>query len=255
MKFSLLFAAAALSIPVPAQWFNWPTPGIPRTPEGKPDMTAPAPKTADGRPDFSGLWSPNTRQLQNIAADLKPGEVPYQPWAEKVFKDRQGGAHGKDDPAARCIPGMPKLNVLPYPYKIIQQPRLMVMLFEGFTTFRQIFLDGRELPKDPQPAWYGYSVGKWDGDTLVVDTIGINDTTWMDNAGRPHSDALHLTERFRRPDFGHLEIRMTIDDPKAYTKPWTVVESARYLPDTELLEYVCNENNKDYEHLVGGPSR
>jgi len=148
---------------------------------------------------------------------------------------------------------MPKLNVLPYPYKIVQLPNEIIMMFEGFTTFRQIFLDGREFPKDPNPSWYGYSVGHWEGDTLVVETRGVNASTWLDNAGRPHSDAMVLFERFRRPDFGHFENTVTIDDPKAYTKPWTVVERAQYLADAELLEYVCTENNKDYEHLVGNP--
>jgi len=246
-----LLSAILLLAPVSAQWLKVPTPGIPRTANGKVDLSAPAPKTADGKTDFSGLWNPDTRLLQDIAADIKPSAIPFQPWAEKVFKDRANGNKGQDDPAARCIPGMPKLNVLPYPYKIIQIPGELVMLFEGFTTFRQIFLDGREFPKDLQPSWVGYSSAKWDGDTLVVETRGINDTTWLDNAGRPHSDAMRLIERFRRPDFGHFEITLTIDDPKAYTKPWTVVEKATYLADSELLEYVCTENNKDYEHLVG----
>ena len=146
---------------------------------------------------------------------------------------------------------MPKLDALPYPFKIVNAPGEVVMLFEGFTTFRQIYTDGRALPTDPQPSWLGYSVGKWDGDTFVVDTIGVNASTWIDNAGRPHSDALHLTERFQRHDFGHMDILLTIDDPKTYTKPWTVKEDLRFLPDTELLEYICGENNKDYEHLTG----
>jgi hypothetical protein len=243
--------AVFLLAPLSAQWLKVPTPGVPRTANGKVDLSAPTPKTADGKTDFSGLWTPDTRLLQDIAADIKPAAVPFQPWAEKVFKDRANGNKGKDDPAAQCIPGMPKLNVLPYPYKIIQIPGEVVMLFEGFTTFRQIFTDGRDFPKELQPSWVGYSSAKWDGETLVVETRGINETTWLDNAGRPHSDAMRLIERFRRPDFGHFEITMTIDDPKAYTKPWTVVEKATYLADTELLEYVCTENNKDYEHLVG----
>jgi hypothetical protein len=246
-----LLTTALLLTPLSAQWLKVPTPGIPRTPDGKPNLAAPSPHTADGKTDFSGLWTPDTRPLQDIAVDLKPGEVPYQPWAEKLFKSRANGNGGHDDPAARCIPGMPKLNVLPYPFKIFQLPTEMVMLFEGFTTFRQIFIDGREFPKDLQPSWVGYSSAKWEGDALVVETRGVNETTWLDNAGRPHSDAMRLIERFRRPDFGHLEIALTIDDPKAYTKPWTVIEKARYLADTELLEYVCTENNKDYEHLVG----
>jgi hypothetical protein len=251
MRLLLLIALAAPVMPMMAQWLNVPTPGIPRLANGKPNLAAPAPKSADGHPDLTGLWSPDTRLLQDLAEDFGPANVPYQPWAKAVFDSRRGGAKGKDDPAARCIQGMPKLNVLPYPYRIYQLPNVLLMLYEGFTTFRQLFLDGRAFPKDMQPSWIGYSTGRWEGDTLVVETRGVNEETWLDNAGRPHSADMKLTERFRRPDFGHLEIALTIDDPKAYTKPWTVVEKATYLADTELLEYVCAENNKDYEHLTG----
>jgi len=233
---------------VSAQWFNYPTPGMPRLANGKPNLAAPVPKAADGHPDLSGVWSPGTAPLQVIAPDAA---IPFQEWSRKLTAERANGARGKDDPAAYCIPGMPKLVVLPYPYKIVQTPGMMLILYEGFTTFRQIFTDGRPLPKDVQPTWLGYSVGKWDGDTFVVDTIGVNERTWMDNAGRPHSSEMHLTERYRRRDFGHLEMKLTIDDPKAYTKPWTVDESAALLPDTDLLEYVCSEDNKDLPHLVG----
>ncbi len=249
-----LLATLALLAPLSAQWLKVPTENIPRTADGKPNL-ARAHAPHQGRqarlPRVSG--TPDTRLLQDLAADIKPANVPFQPWAKQVFDSRQNGAKGKDDPAALCIPGMPKLNVLPYPYKIVQLPNEIIMLFEGFTTFRQIFLDGRDFPKDPNPSWYGYSVGHWEGDTLVIETRSINETTWLDNAGRPHSDAMKLIERFRRPDFGHFENTMTIDDPKAYTKPWTVVEKAQYMADAELLEYVCTENNKDYEHLVGNP--
>jgi hypothetical protein len=242
-----------LCVPLSAQWFGYPTPGMPRTADGKPNLAAPAPKAADGHPDLSGVWSPNSAPLQVIAPEAS---IPFQPWSLKLTHDRADGARGKDDPASYCVPGMPKLIVLPYPYKIVQlpdgtKPSMMLMLYEGFTTYRQVFTDGRALPKDPQPAWLGYSIGKWDGDTFVVDTIGVNDRTWLDNAGRPHSDAMHLTERYHRRDFGHLEVQLTIDDPKAYTKPWTVNESAVLLPDTDLLEYACSENNKDVPHLVG----
>ena len=244
-------AAILISIlcgPLSAQWIHYPVPGIPRTADGKPNLSAPAPKAADGHPDLSGVWSPGTRPLQVIAPEAS---IPFQPWSRNLSQERADGARGKDDPAAYCIPGMPKLLVLPYPYKIVQIPGTMLMLYEGFTTFRQVFMDGRALPKDPQPSWLGYSVGKWDGDTFVVDTVGVNARTWLDNAGRPHSDAMHLTERYHRRDFGHLEMQLTIDDPKAYTKPWTVNENASLLPDTDLLEYVCTENNLDIEHLVG----
>jgi hypothetical protein len=231
-----------------AQWFGYPTPGIPRLPNGKPNLAAPVPKAADGHPDLSGVWSPDTRPLQVIAPDAA---IPFQPWAKKLTDERADGARGKDDPAAYCIPGMPKLVVLPYPYKFVQVPGMMLMLYEGFTTYRQVFTDGRALPKNPEPTWLGYSVGRWDGDTFVVDTIGVNERTWMDNAGRPHSAEMHLTERYHRRDFGHLDMKLTIDDPKAYTKPWTVDENAALLPDTDLLEYICSEDNKDVPHLVG----
>jgi hypothetical protein len=241
--------------PASGQWLKTPSPNVPRGADGKPNLAAPAPKSADGHPDLSGVWMPNTRGLQDLAAGMTPPDIPYQPWADRIVKDRANGARGKDDPAAHCVPGMPKLIVLPYPYKIFQTPGTTIILYEGFTTFRQIFTDGRELPKDPQPSWLGYSVGKWDGDTFVVDTVGINDRTWMDNAGRPHSDALHTIERYRRRDFGTLEVTLTIDDPKAYTRPWTVNHSpSRLIVDQDLLEYVCTENNKDVEHLFGdGP--
>jgi len=244
---STLFAA----VPASAQWFKIATPGTPRTPDGRPNLTAPTPRGPDGKPILNGIWQMNGKYLQNIASDLKPGEVPYQPWEEQLFNSRQNGAGGRQDPAAKCIPGMPKLDALPYPFKIIESPGMVMMLFEGFTTFRQIFTDGRELPKDPNPTWFGYSVGKWEGDDWVVNTTGIKESTWLDNAGRGHSDALHLIERFQRHDFGHMDILLTLDDPKAYTKPWTVKEDVRLIPDTELLEYICVENEKDYEHLIG----
>ena len=247
----ILASALLAAVPASAQWFKVETPGTPRTADGKPNLSAPTPRGPDGKPSLNGIWQMNGKYLQNIAADMKPGEVPYQPWTEQLFNSRQNGAGGRQDPAARCIPGMPKLDALPYPFKIIESPGMVMMLFEGFTTFRQIFTDGRELPKDPNPTWFGYSVGKWEGDDWVVNTIGIKESTWLDNAGRPHSDALHLVEHFQRHDFGHMDILLTIDDPKAYTKPWTVKEDVRLIPDTELLEYVCVENEKDYGHLIG----
>ncbi|HUK33879.1 MAG TPA: hypothetical protein VLV86_08225, partial [Vicinamibacterales bacterium] len=213
---SVMAAALALS----GQWLHTPTPNVPLTADGKPDLNASAPKAADGHPDLSGVWTPNSRALQDLSIGVANRDVPYQPWAAQLTKERANGARGKDDPAAYCVPGMPKLIVLPYPYKIIQMPGVTVILYEGFTTFRQIFTDGRELPKDPQPSWLGYSVGKWDGDTFVVDTIGINEKTWMDNAGRPHTDALHTIERYRRRSFGAMDVTLTIDDPKAYLRSW-----------------------------------
>jgi hypothetical protein len=250
MKTARLVATflTVITTPLCAQWFNYPTPGIPRDARGKPNLSAPAPKSADGHSDISGVWSPNTAPLQVIAPTAA---IPFQPWSRALTEERADGARGKDDPAAYCIPGMPKLVVLPYPYKIVQAPGMMLILYEGFTTYRQIFTDGRPLPKDAEPTWLGYSTGKWEGDTFVVDTVNINERTWLDNAGRPHSNAMHLTERYHRRDFGHLEMQLTIDDPKAYTKPWTVSENAVLLPDTDLLEYICSEDNKDIPHLVG----
>jgi hypothetical protein len=245
---ALLLAVA----PLGAQWIDYRTPGIPRTPDGKPNLSAPPPRTADGRPDLSGLWkAPNGKYLANLAADLKADEVPFQPWAAALFKQRVENL-AKDRPTARCLPhGIPdQMAVAGYPFKIIQTPGLAVILYEEMTHFRQIFMDGRALVKDPNPAWLGYSVGHWDGDALVADTTGFNDKSWLDDPGHPHTEALRVTERFRRRDFGHLEIQITIDDPEAYTKAWTVTESFNLLPDTDILENIC-ENEKDVRHLVG----
>lgn len=251
-----VFLPLTLAAQLSAQWLHTPIPKIPQTADGKPDLGAPAPKLADGHPDLSGVWMPDTRTLQDLAIGMNPADVPYQPWAEKVFQERARGAKGKDDPAAHCVPGMPKLIVLPYPYKIFQLPGVTLILYEGFTTFRQIFTDGRALPEDPQPSWIGYSVGRWDGDTFVVETTGVNEGTWMDNAGRPHSDALRTIERYRRKTFGSMDVSVTFDDPKAYTKPWTVNQgAARLILGQDLLEYVCTENNKDVEHLSGSSSK
>jgi len=239
----------AVSLPLAAQW-EVKTPGVPRLPDGKPNLKAPTPKTADGKPDLSGIWEPNgIKYLINIAADLKPDDVPFKPEAAALYKERVQ-TFGKDDPDARCLPsGMPRKDAITSPYKIIQQPGEIVFLYESRTTFRQVFTDGRPLPVDPQPTWDGYSVGQWEGDTLVVETRGMNGLTWLDSNGHPLSDAMHLTEKFRRPDFGHMEIEITIDDPKNYTKPWTVKENPHLLVDTDLIEYICNENEKDLKHF------
>jgi hypothetical protein len=246
----------ATSVPAVAQWLDVPTKGIPRTKDGKPNLTAPAPRTPDGKPDISGIWKGDPKQqkyLSNLAADFKPGEFPIQPWAEALTKERIPG--GSEWPPANCLPpGVPVHDISPAfqrPIKIIQQPDLVVVLYEVFGQFRQVFLDGRTLLPEPNPTWLGYSLGRWDGDTLVVDTTGFNGKTWLDVAGHPATDALHVTERFRRRDFGHLDVQLTIDDPKAYAKPWTVSLSWQLWPDTELLEDVCNENEKDVKHMVG----
>jgi hypothetical protein len=247
-----------------AQWMKRSDSSLPRTAEGKPDLSAPAPKTDDGKPDLSGVWLPDvdpngsrsnvenmtfSRHFVNIAADLKPEQVPLQPWAADLFKQRLQN-EGKDSPAARCQPtGMPEINAVPLPYKIVQTPRLIMILYEESTVFRQIFLDGRAPVKNPEPRWMGYSRGWWEGETLVVDTVGFNDRSWLDAMGHPHSDALHVIERFRRPVAGHLEIEVTIDDPKAYTKPITYTIKTTIVPDEDLLEYFCSDNEKDSQYF------
>ena len=248
-RLALILLLSVWSIPAAAQWISYPTPGIPRTADGKPNLTAPAPKTPDGKPDLSGIWlTPSGRWLNNLAADGV--DVPITPWAQALYKERQDN-NGKGRPSERCIShGVTDFDALGTPTKIIQTPAVTVILFEAYNHYRQVFTDGRPLPKDPQPAWLGYSVGKWDGNALVVETIGLNDQTWLDDGGHPHSEALHVTERFTRRDFGHMEIRITIDDPKAYTKPWTVTIPKTLMPDTELIEFMC-ENEKDLVHLVG----
>jgi hypothetical protein len=250
-------------VPLSAQWLRYPTPGLPRTADGKPNLSVPVPKTADGKPDLSGIWEVDgegsvslyggyTTHFMDFAVDLKPGEAPFQPWAKALSQERQDNQH-KDDPLARCMPpGVPRINTIA-PFKIVQTPRLVIVLYETTATsaFRQIFTDGRPLPKDPQPTWLGYSVGTWEGNVLKVDTSGFNDRGWIDTGmGHPQTEALHVIERFRRSDFGHMEIAVTIDDPKAYTKPWAANLKVHMLPDTELLEMTC-ENSKGLEHLVG----
>ena len=260
MKAKLFLATAnvaafafMLSAPANAQWLDYPTAGIPRLPDGKPNLAAPAPKTADGKPDLSGLYDIDSGRLfQNIAADIRPQDLPMQPWAAALARQREQDMR-KGDPYSHCLPPIvPRINSGNRPFKILQLPGLVVILYETGYLFRQIFTDGRPLPKDPQPAWLGYSVGKWEGDTLVVDTIGFQDQGWLDgNKGHPQTDAMHVTERFRRVNFGRLEIQATVDDPKAYTKPFTVKQTLHLLADSEILENICNENEKDASHLVG----
>ena len=235
-----LMAASA-----PAQWLKIPLPGTPRTPDGTPDLTAPAPRTADGRPDLSGIWqrprgsTPGSTSRDGIATGV---EVQLQARAEST---------GKGPPSERCLPhGITKAVSVPEPFKIVQTSGLIVILHEEFNHHRQVFTDGRRVPGNRQPTWLGYSIGRWEGDTLVVDTTGFVDDTWLDFRGHPSSDALHLVERYRRPDFGHLEIQFTIDDPKTYLKPWSVTMSFGLLADTELIEHIC-ENEKDAANLVG----
>jgi len=232
-----------------AQWVNYPTPGIPRTKDGKPNLTAPTPRTREGTPDLSGIWTvASGKYLENLGADGV--EIAMTPWAMKLYQERQAN-FAKDRPSGRCLPhSVTDFDAHFTPKKIIQTPGVIALLFESYHSYRQIFTDGRPLPERRDPAWFGYSVGKWDGDTLVADTVGVNEETWLDDAGHPHSDALRITERFHRRDFGHMDVQVTINDPKAYSKPWTVRIPWDYFADSELLDWVC-ENNKDPEHLVG----
>jgi hypothetical protein len=233
-----------------AQWLDIRLPGTPRTPDGKPNLSAPVNKTPDGKPDLSGIWrAADGKYLANIAAD--EGEPPFQPWAEALYKERVANL-GKDRPSGRCLPHAVPDNMMVRsgPFKIIQTPGVIVVLFEEMNHFRQIFTDGRGFPEIREPTWLGYSVGKWEGDTLVVETIGFHDRSWLDNPGHPHSDAMRVIERFKRRDFGHLDIQITIDDPKAYTRPWSANARFDLAPDSELLESIC-ENEKDYENTIG----
>ena len=243
--FAAALTVVAMSDFIGAQWLNHPTAGIPRAADGKADLSAPAPRLADGRLDLSGLWRVvDPKWARDLAADLKPADVSFQSWAEREYKRRMDN-NGKDEPDARCLPrGVPKAGATGSPWKVFQNPGVTVILYETMMLYRQIFTDGRELPQEPSPSWLGYSVGRWEGDTLTVHTVGFNGKTWLDFVGHPTTDRLHVVERFRRPDFGHLSIEVTIDYPGAYTRPWTTTEHFRLLPDTELLEYVCNENNK-----------
>jgi hypothetical protein len=232
------------------QWANIPLPNTPRTPDGKPNLSAPAPRTADGKPDLTGIWRvADGKYLQNIAADI--GEAPFQPWAAAIYKERADGL-GKGRPSEFCIPhGVPDgMLVRNSPFKIIQTPGNLVVLYEEFNHYRQIFSDGRGFPPETNASWFGYSIGKWEGDTFVAETVGFNDQSWFDDPGHPHSDALRVTERFRRINFGRMEMQITFDDPKAYTKPWGATIGFNLLPDTELIESIC-ENEKDHEHMVG----
>jgi hypothetical protein len=240
-------AALMTTTSVSAQWLNYPTAGIPRKPDGQPNLSAPVPRTHDGKPELAGLWRPSPGMVGDIARNLKPGEVPFQPWAEELYKYRRG-TQSKDDPTANCIVGgVPRSDLVGYPFKILQVPGMVAILYEAVHSYRQIFTDGRPVLKDPNPTWFGYSVGRWEGDVFVVETSGFNDKGWLDNAGKPATDQLRVTERFIRKDFGNMDIQITINDPKAYTKPWTATQPLVYQADTELLEYICNENNKYFE--------
>jgi hypothetical protein len=252
LSFAVVLVAVCLAAPAAsAQWAKIPQP-VPRTADGKSNLSAPAPRLPDGTPDLSGVWAgPAGRYVENLAADLKPGEVPYQPWAKALVDSRAGGARERENPTANCLPaGVPRINVVPPPWKIVQSHGFIVILYESSNFWRQIFMDGREPVRDPNPSWMGYSVGRWDGDTLVVETIGFNGKAWLDQQGKPTTEGLRVTERFHRRDFGHMDLQITIDDPKAYTRQWTVTLPVTLQPAAELLENVC-ENNLDLELLPG----
>jgi len=247
----LALMLCAMSVSLMAQWPSHTTPRMPRTPDGKPDLSAPAPRSVDGKPDLSGVWLVKQGSyLVYVTSDLKPDEI--RPWAAALYKQRADDFR-KDTDGIACLPPGPKAGISgggPYPMKIIQTPDLVVVLYEYQTIYRQIFTDGRALPVDPNPTWMGYSVGHWYGDTLVVTTAGYNDRTTLDLAGHPHTEALRVTERFRRRDAGHIDLQVTLDDPKAYTRPWTLPIELDLVPDEDLIEYVC-ENERDARHLVG----
>jgi hypothetical protein len=247
---ALALAACLAAGPAEAQW-SYRAPNVPRAPSGTVDLKAPVPRTSDGRVDLSGVWQTDAKYNFNLAADLRPEDIPMLPAGKALFDQRQAN-NGKDDPEGFCLPpGFPRVNGVPFPQKIIQTPSVIVFLYETRTTFRQVFLDSHAPVQDPQPTWMGYSTGRWEGDTLVVQTSGFNDRTWLDDNGHPNSAGMKVTERIRRPDFGHLFVEITIDDPKFYSRPWTVTQEFRLDPDGELIEYACNENNLDIPHLVG----
>ena len=252
-RFNVSLSLVLLAVPSFAQWLNYPTAKVPSGPDGKPNLSAPAPKAADGRPDLSGVWQAEGQEFFfDLASGLKPGEVVMLPWAKALQQRRVDREHG-DDPLARCLPhGVPRVNTNGlFPFKIIQTPGLVVILYEQLYLFRQVFLDGRKLAENPNPSWLGYSTGRWDGDTLVIETSGFNDQTWLDTSvGHPASEALHVIERFHRRNFGTLEVQATINDPKAYAKPWTSkIQKMNLQLDTDLMEFICNENEKDQTHM------
>ena len=248
---SILSGVVLLSavVPLSAQWLHYPTPGIPRTPDGKANLSAPAPKTPDGKPDLSGIWmGTDDKYFRDLSADGV--QIPTLPWAEKLYKERKENLQ-KGHPSERCLGhGVTDYDTQVSLRRVIQTPGIMAIMFEGYNHYRQVFLDGRPLPKPTQPSYMGYSTGRWEGDTLVVETNGLNNEGWLDMDGHPQTESTHITERFRRRDFGHIDLQLTIDDPSAYTKPWSANVHWGYAPDEELIESIC-ENEKDLPHMVG----
>jgi hypothetical protein len=270
MKIASVMLMAALAVPavliepLAAQWLNYPTPGVPRTPDGKPNLSAPTPRMADGKPDLSGVWDTSDKlpcppegcncggaaqQFIDIAWGVKDG-LPYRPGIAEQAKARSAPPK-TDEPITRCLPqGIVERHTDPRFRKIVQTPGLLLILNEYNKMYRQIFTDGRPLPADMQPSFDGYSIGKWDGDTLVVTTTGFRDGIWLDTRANPLTDSGKITERFRRVNYGRLEIEVTVDDPKVYTKPWTVKVNQMLAPDTDLIDFICAENEKDIKHMV-----
>jgi len=249
-----------------AQWVRYPTAGAPRKADGNVDMSATAPRLANGKPDFSGIWTsdevdprrpgvpPNprdattSRRMVNLGVEL-PGGLPYQPWLVPLVKERTNNL-AKDDPHIRCLPdNFLRAYGMPHLLKFVHTPSLLLVLNEWNAGYRQVFTDGRPLPEDPNPSWQGYSSARWSGDTLVIDTIGFRDDTWIDWNGSVLTQAAKVREQFRRPDMGHLEIQVTVDDPKAYTKPWTVMIKERLIADAELIDEICLEGERSLQHM------
>jgi hypothetical protein len=278
------------ALPMLAQWPNFPGTNVPRDAKGQPDLNGPTPKAADGHPDLSGVWElargagrgggggaggaaggpapvagqgqgappPPAPRVYNgnatffdVGAGLKDG-LPLLPVGAAILKQR-AAENSKDNPDAHCLPlGLMQLHMHPQPRKIIQHPGDTVILYEAQAGVRQIFTDGRPLPPaDAQPWWYGYSVGKWDGDTFVVETTGFRDDVWLDVNGSPFTNKGKMTERFHRPNYGTLDIDITFEDPSMYSKPFTVKVHHRIMPDTDLIEFICGENERSDTHLVG----
>ena len=277
---TLLMLTIMASVSPAAQWFNYPSPRAPRTPSGEVDLSAPAPRLANGKPDLSGVWmtaepacvirgtlsvsellkliprsltcpvrtASFSRQSINIGIDM-PGGLPYQPWLAALVEERTTN-QAIDDPHIRCLPDLfLRAYGLPHYLKFVQNPDLLLMLNEYNGVYRQVFTDGRALPDAPNPAWQGYSSATWAGDTLVIDTAGFRDDLWIDWDGSVITEAAKVRERIRRPDFGHLEIEVTVDDPKAYTRPWTVTLRQQFAPDTELIDEICAEGEKFAQQL------
>ena len=273
LKLGIAFAGVLVC--ANAQWLNYPAPGTPRTRDGKPNLSAKAPRASNGKPDLSGVWQiepPPSGEIErifgdlgandvpgddprtfskyyiNLLSDFKPKEEPLRPEAAELLVRHM---QSQDNPTFRCLPmGLPGVNLIGFPFKIFQTPGAIVMLYEVDGTHRQVYTDGRKLPVDPQPAWLGYSVGRWEGETLVVDTAGFNNKSWLDAFGHPHSEDMRVQERFHRRDFGHMDVQVTIEDPKTFTKPLTINFTELLIPDSDLLEFFCAENEKDRAHTT-----